>query len=132
MMALAKLAAQRERLKKEAAALAPEATKAEEFAATIAQNTLAGHKYNAAERREIDRLLRERTRILKRTAKIKADLGRIQKDGAIIKKHCTATDGEIQKAIRDYKKELEYAETLLVGAEWGFEQAKSELRQLSL
>ena len=132
MMALAKLAAQRERLKEEAGTLAPEVAKAEEIYAAITQNTLAGAKYNAAERQEIDRLLRLRTLLLKRTRKIKADLDRIQKDGAIIKKHCTATDGEIQKAIRRYKKELKDAEAQVLGSEWFLKKAKSDLRQLSL
>ncbi|MCH8917397.1 MAG: hypothetical protein IIC52_05015 [Proteobacteria bacterium] len=123
-VALAKLAAQRRLLRKENRTLTSDLEKAEEFYAAITRKTIAGQA--------IDHNFRVRARLLKRAAKIKADLGRIQKDGAIIKKHCTATDGEIQKAIRDYKKELEDAEMVVLGSEWGFERAKNDLRQLTL
>ncbi len=131
-VALAKLTAQRRLLRKENRTLTSDLEKAEEFYAAITGNVLGRRKDSAADRREIDHLLRLRNRLLKRAAKIKADLGRIQKDGAIIKKHCTATDGEIQEAIRDYKKELEHAELMVQWADMALKLVKSELRRVSL
>ena len=75
--ALAKLAAQRERLRKQKAALNPEVESAEMFYSAITTNTLAGHRYTASERAEIDRLMRQRKRLLKQVEKIETDLARI-------------------------------------------------------
>ena len=123
-VALAKLTAQRRLLRKENRTLTSDLEKAEEFYAAITRKTIAGQA--------IDHNFRVRARLLKRAAKIKADLGRIQKDGAIIKKHCTATDGEIQQAIRDYKKVLEHAELKVQWADMTLKSVKSELRWVSL
>ncbi len=130
--ALAKLAAQRERLRKEKAALDPEVEQAEKFYAAINTNILGGHRYSASERSEIDQLMRQRKRILQRSGKVESDLARIQKDGAVLKKHCDASDNEIQAAIKKYKGELERAETLVVGAEYMFDRARDELKELSI
>ena len=51
LAALAKLAAQRERLRDEKKKLAPEVKAAAEFYATVTQNALSGHKYGAVQRR---------------------------------------------------------------------------------
>jgi hypothetical protein len=59
-------------------------------------------------------------------------LATIAKDGAIIKKHCTATPDEIQAAIKAYKAELSRAEALTLGLEFGFKDAKAKLRRVSM
>ena len=47
---------------------------------------------------------------MKRVAEIDARLAKIQKDGAVIKKHCTATDAEIRAEVPKYRKALDDAE----------------------
>ena len=130
--ALAKLAAQRERLRKEKAELAPELEGAARFYETFTTAVLNRRKYSAAERKEIDRLMRARNRLLKRAKKVDADLARIQKDGAVIRKHCDASPDEVQAAIRKYKKELANAEALVLGTEFYADHGKREFRRLSL
>ena len=132
LSALAKLAAQRERLRKEKKSLAENVGHAEEFYKAITANTLAGHRYTASERKDIDRLLRQRKRLLKRVAEIDKGLSLIKKNGNVIRGHCTATEVEIQAAIRKYKAELERGETALLGVEFGLKQIKDDLRRLSL
>jgi chromosome segregation ATPase len=135
LKALAKLAAQRETLRKEKEALAKDAAHANQVYETVTQSTLHGRQYTAAERKEIDQLMRQRDRLLKRLAKVEAGLAAIQKDGAIITKHCTATPDEIQAAIQVYKAELREAEALV----WGLglaemmrgKEARAALRRLS-
>ena len=104
---------------------------ANEFYNIVTQQTLHGHQYNATERKEIDRLMRQRDRLLKRKTMIEADLAAIRKDGAAIKKHCPATPDEIQAAIRAYKQKLHDAEALVLGMEVGLHQHRKELRRLS-
>jgi hypothetical protein len=53
-----------------------------------------------------------------RRLKVEASLAAIEKEGAIIKKHCTASSDEIQAAIRAYKTELRDAEALVFGLEF--------------
>jgi hypothetical protein len=50
------------------------AVQANEFYAVFTRNVLAGHQYSAAERKEIDTLLRQRERVLARITKIEATL----------------------------------------------------------
>jgi hypothetical protein len=78
--------------------------------------------------------MRQRDRLLKRLAKIEGDLATIAKDGAIIKKHCTAAPDEIQAAIKAYKLELRDAECLVLGLEMSLmlKDAKAKLRRLSI
>ncbi len=130
--ALAKLAAQRELLKKEKAELEPELEGAARFYETFTTAVLTGRKYSSAKRKEIDRLMRARARLLKRAEKVDADLARIQKDGAAIRKHCDASPTEVQAAIRKYKKELATTEALALGAEFYGARAKQDFRRLSL
>ncbi len=61
-----------------------------------------------------------------------ADLARIQNDGAVIRKHCDASPTEVQAAIRKYKKKLEEADLVVLGAEFFLDQHKRDLRRLSL
>lgn len=103
LSALAKLAARRDALQKEQKELAAEAVHANKFYEIVTLKTLQGHQHDSAERKEIDTLMKARERLLKRMAAIEAELASIQKDGAVIKQHCSATPDEIQAAIRAYQ-----------------------------
>lgn len=130
--ALAKLAAQRERLRKEKTKYAPDIEQARTFYETVTTNALIGHRYGAGERKEIDRLLKLREKLLKRAAKIDATLATIQKDGAVLRKYCTAIDAEIQAAIKVYQKKLSDAEAGVIGSEFMLNNMKAELRTISV
>jgi len=133
--ALAKLAAQRQELRKEKVEAEPELKEAEEFYRIVMTAQLEGRKFSIVERKEIDPLLRKRKRLLKRDEKVASLLARIQKDGTVIRKHCGASQAEIQVAIREHRKALERAEKLVIGSELMAEQAKQakrDLRRLSL
>jgi chromosome segregation ATPase len=135
LKALAKLAAQRQALRKESKALVAEAEAANRFYEVVTQSVLHGVQYSAEQRKEIDDLMRQRERLLKRFAKVEASLAAVEKEGAIIKKHCTASPDEIQAAIRAYKTELRDAEALVFGLELAandeLKRAKAALRRLS-
>ena len=88
-------------------------------------------RFSREERLEIDRLLPARKRLLKRAKQVDAKLARIEREGAIIKKHCSASADETQAAIKAYQKKLEEARALIVGSEFILEQAKQQLKQLS-
>jgi hypothetical protein len=106
------------------------AVQANEFCAVFTRNVLAGHQYSAAERKEIDTLLRQRERVLARITKIEATLVAIQKDGATIKKHCNTSPAELQAAIREYQKKLHDAEVWSSG--WNLcSENRSERPRLS-
>jgi hypothetical protein len=130
--ALAKLAAQREVLRKEREKLLTDYPHVEQFYETVTQNALQGYKYSAEERKEIDRLMQERERLLKRFATVERALAMIEKDGGVIKKHCTATPDEIQAAIKAHKEELRDAEAFALGAELGMVEGKAALRRLMI
>ena len=106
--------------------MAADAVYANKFYETVTQNILGGDQYSAAERKDIDVLMRKRDRLLARIAKIETNLNliTIQKDGVLIKKHCSATPDEVQAAIQAYKQKHYDAECLVVGME--FPIAKSE------
>jgi hypothetical protein len=76
-----------------------------------------------------------RKRLLKRMAQVDAALAVIQRDGAVVKKHCSATPEEIQAAIQAYRERQHDAQCLVMGLEFaGKEQlreAKATLRRLS-
>lgn len=76
--------------------------------------------------------MRARERLLKRAAKIEANLAVVQTSGAVVRKHCTATDAEIQSAIRKHKEEREKAEIALLGAEYMAKEMRRDLRRQSL
>ncbi len=94
-------------------------------------STAAGHKYSRDERKKIDRLLRARKKLLKRSDKVEALLAQIERDGAIVKKHCGASPEQIQAAIKAFQKELDRARALVLGSEYGLYRAKKDLRRLS-
>jgi hypothetical protein len=107
---------------------------ANEFYEIVTANTLQGRKYDAAERKEIDDLMAARKRLLKRMAQVETALTVIQRDGAIIKKHCSATPEEIQTAVRAYKEKLTDAEAMVLELELAgaqLKEAKAALRRMS-
>ena len=67
-----------------------------------------------------------------RFVRVDALLGRIQKDGAVIRKHVDATEQEIQQAIKDYQERLDKAEMMIQGVNLSVSMAKREFAQLSL
>ena len=129
--ALAKLAAQRLDLRKEKKRLQPELKAAEEIHSGWMIAVTDRRRFSREERLEINQLLRARKRLLKRAKHVDAKLARIEREGAIIKKHCGASPDEIQAAIKAYQKKLERARAMVLGSEYMLEQAKQELKQLS-
>ena len=111
--------------------MAADAVSANKFYETVTQNILGGDQYSAAERKDIDALMRQRDRLLTRMAKVEADLATIQKDGAAIKKQCAAAPDEVQAAIQAYKQKLHEAKCLVLGVEFGIKEGKAALRRLS-
>jgi len=116
-----------------------EAAAADQFYETVTQSSLSGHRYSPSERQEIDSLMAQREWVLKRQAQVEAALAAIQRDGAVIKKHCSATPEEIQVAIRAYQKRHHDAQCLVLGMEaaqgahgWRLKEAKASLRRLSV
>jgi hypothetical protein len=104
--AMARLAAHRDCLRKERAELEPNVGPAERFYEAITLNTLHGHVYSAEDRKDIDRLLKARKRLLNRIAAIDRKLAEIAKEGAIIKPHCQANSDEIRALVGKYQKEM--------------------------
>lgn len=129
LQALAKLAARREALRKERDAVSDELVLANQIHEDIKRGALG------ADRKKIDRLWNFRDRMVTRLAKIEADLATIQRDGAAIRKHCTATGAEIQAAIRAFKQRYRDADSLVLGMEFvqreQLRKAKAKLRRLS-
>jgi hypothetical protein len=132
LCALAKLAAQRAALREEKQALEQDAIAANQVYEVVTQKALQGHQYSAFERQEIDSLMAKRKRLLKRLAQVEAALVTIEKNGAVIKKHCRATAEEIQAAIRAYQERYQEAEALVLNMDLALKEAKASLRQLSL
>jgi hypothetical protein len=131
LRALAKLASRRDALRKEQEAMAADAVVANQFYEVLTLKTLQGHQYSTAKRKQIDGLMRDRDRLLKRMAKVEAELAAIQKDGVVIKKHCNATPDEVQKAIRDYRgRSPHFGNEGCLGATTQ-RRAKAQLRRLS-
>jgi hypothetical protein len=135
LSALAKLAARRKALRTELDALQQDEISANKFYSVFTGKVFAGHQYSAAERKEIDRLLWRRKRLLARITKIKADLAVIEKDGAVIKKHCDASPAQVQAAVQRFQKKFDDAEALSLGLEYALREqhrkAKAKLRRLS-
>jgi chromosome segregation ATPase len=136
LSALAKLAAERAHLREERDRLAANMLAAEEFYATVTTSTLAGQRFSAEERKEIDRLMQARKRLLSRTAAIDAALERVQKDGAAIRKHCGASEAEVQAAIKKHRSEVERAQKTIAGGEYlvntELREARTQWRRLTI
>jgi hypothetical protein len=137
LQALAMLAAQRDALRKEREHLAAEAVRANQFYEAITRNTLQGHQYAPAERVEIDAMMAQRERLLIRFAKVDRVLATLERERAVIKKHCAATPDKIQAAIQAYKAKLREAESLVLGMQLAslmrgeLKEARAALRRLS-
>lgn len=127
--ALGKLAVQRDRLRKERAELEPDIPHVEKFYETVTLATLNGHVFDPEERNEIDHLLKACKRLLKHVAEIDSRLAQIQRDGATIKRYCTASPEEIRAAVREYAAELDRAEALSHGSKFVADSTKAELRK---
>ena len=110
--ALGWLAAKNEAVRKERAELEPSIPHAEEFYQVITTAVRNGHVWSAEERKEIDRLLRDRKRLLRRMTAIDKQLERIQREDAAIKKHCTATADEIRAEAHKHAKKLDQGGTM--------------------
>jgi len=115
--ARAQLAVNRDRLRKERKQLEPDIPHVEKFYEIVTLNTLHGHRYSDEERKEIDSLMKARKRLLKRLAEIDTQLAEIQKEGAIIKRHCHASADEIRSAASAYAKKLYDEECYKLGLE---------------
>jgi len=109
-VALGRLAAERDKLRKERQQLEPDVGHAEEFYRVMTGATIAGHVWSAEERKEIDRLLKQRKRLLKRVEKIDARLAVIQAEGVAIRKHSTASADEIRVEAARHARHLYDAE----------------------
>ena len=129
--ALAKLAAQRERLRKERAFRQSELDGTAEDYKVVTMGGLQGHRFTPQERKKIDRFLSDRRRVEARIKKIDSALARVQKEGVVVRKHCTASQAEIQTAVRRYKKQLGEAEAAAVVSEHMHDLTKKKLRRLS-
>jgi hypothetical protein len=128
LRALAKLAAMREAMRQERDWLAKQVADANQW---LAQNGIALSAQDPVgfldARGKRDDFARE-------LAAVEAKLTKIEREGAVIKKHCAATPDEIQAAIREYKKRLHDAKCLVLGMEFinggRLKEAKAKLRQL--
>jgi hypothetical protein len=111
-LVVGRLAAEREAVRKEQAELESSIPHAEEFYQVITTAVRNGHVWSPDERKEIDRLLRDRKRLLKRMTAIDKQLERIQREGTAIKKHCTATADEIRAEANKHAKKLDQGVTM--------------------
>ncbi len=118
LSALAKLASERARLRDERDRLVAEIPPAQKFYEMFTTSVLAGRRYSPDERKEIDSLLKARERLLSRFAVIEAALTKIQKDGGVLKKHCDASEAEIQAAIKRHQEKVKEAESMVLGEEF--------------
>jgi hypothetical protein len=73
--------------------------------------------------------MKARKKLLKRVAEIDSRLAKIQKEGAIIKRHCSATDAEIRAEVPKYEKELDDAEAFALGQKFMPSQMRAEFRK---
>ncbi len=130
LSALAKVAAIRANLREEKADL----DKAQAQLAPIYEDWMqaigTGHRLTKDDRRKCDRVVKMRQDMQIRAGEIESRLAKLNREGAAIKKHCEASDDEIQTAIRIYKAEVKKAETGIVGGEFMMSEQKRHLRRL--
>ena len=135
--ALAKLSAQRRRLRQERKEIETMRAKTAEWAAVAVRlATDPGEAkrigMTTEDYRDLNRVMTNRKRAQARVDRIDGLLSRIQKDGAVIRKHVDASEQEIQQAIKDYHERLDKAEKMIMGSEFGIVMAKREFAKLSL
>ena len=135
--ALAKLSAQRLRLRQEREQITTMLKETNEWALAainIAADPAKARQLDlsAQEHRELGKLLKDRKKAKARLARIESLLKRVQKDGAVIRKHVDAAPHEIQQAIKDYQGRLDKAEMMIQGVDMSVSMAKREFARLSL
>lgn len=127
-VALGRLAAERDKLRKERDGL--DLDDAAKFYEIITTKTMAGRVWTHEERKEIDPLMRKRNRVVRRAEQIDTRLARIQREGAAIKKHCTATADEIRAEADKHAKKFSDREAMELGMKMmmfqGIEQIMGE------
>ena len=74
--------------------------------------------------------MKARKRLVKRVAEIDLRLSQIQKAGAVIKRHCTASPEEIRAAANECAARLHEAECLELGSKFHFDMASEQVRKL--
>ncbi len=130
LSALAKVAAIRANLREEKADL----DKAQAQLAPIYEDWMqaigTGHRLTKNDRRKCDKVVKMRETMQKRSSEIETRLAKLSREGAAIKKHCTASADEIQAAIRAYKAKVKEAKTFIVGVEFHLSEGKRQLRRL--
>ncbi len=135
--ALAKLSAQRRRLRQERKEIETMLPKTAEWAAVavrLATDPAEAKRIGmtAEDYRDLNRVMTARKRAKARLARIDALLGRIRKDGAVIRKHVDGTEQDVHKAIKDYQEKLSSAEAAATVAAVMAHQAQQEATRLSL
>ena len=135
--ALAKLSAQRRRLRQERKEIETLLAKTSEWAALavrLATDPAEAKRIRMAaeDYRDLNRVMTTRKKAQTRLVRIDALLGRVQRDGAVIRKHVDATPHEIQQAIKDYQERLHKAEMMMQGVDMSVSMAKREFARLSL
>ncbi len=135
--ALAKLSAQRLRLRQERKEIESMLAKTAEWAAVavrFATDPAEAKRIGMTteDYRDLNRVMTARKRAKARLARIDALLGRIRKDGAVIRKHVDGTQQDVQKAIKDYQEKLSSAEAAATVAAVMAHQAQQEATRLSL
>jgi len=122
--ALAKLAAMRESLRKDREWLAKQVADANQW---LAQNGIALSAQDPVgfldARAKRDEFVRE-------LEAVETKLAEIEREGAVIKKHCTATPEEIQAAIKTYKAKHKDAKARVLGMEFIQGEQRRALRRL--
>ena len=135
--ALAKLSAQRLRLRQERKEIESMLAKTAEWAAVAVRFATDPAEFKRAgitaqEYQELSQLMKGRKKAKARLDRIDALLGRIQKDGAVIRKHVDGTEQDVQKAIKDYQKKLGGAEMAASVAAVMADQAQQKAARLGL
>jgi len=135
--ALAKLSAQRLRLRQERKEIESMLAKTAEWAAVAVRFATDPAEFKRAgitaqEYQELSQLMKGRKKAEARLDRIDALLGRIQKDGAVIRKHVDGTEQDVQKAIKDYQEKLSSAEAAATVAAVMAHQVQQEATRLSL
>ena len=84
------------------------------------------------ESRELRKILSDRKKARTRLKRIDNLLEQVKKHGGVIRKHVTASEQEIQQAIKDYRAKLDRAEKAATGATFMAWNAKQEAAKLNL
>ncbi len=135
--ALAKLSAQRLRLRQESKEIESMLAETAEWAAVAVRLATDPAEMKrigitAEDYRDLSRVMTTRKKAQARLVRIDALLGRIQNDGTVIRKHVSESEQEIQQAIKDYQERLHKAEMMIQGVDLSVSMAKREFARLSL